>query len=110
MAPDNPNYFSDGYGLYEKHPEGYALVAVRAEDERECYEATPGTVCVKRHAFEGQMYIQQVVLPEGVQQIEEEAFEADFTAGRIETDRCRCVSLLYQSGRNGIAGITGDLG
>ena len=83
VAPDNPNYFSDGYGLYEKHPEGYALVAVRAEDERECYEATPGTVCVKRHAFEGQMYIQQVVLPEGVQQIEEEAFESCQALRRI---------------------------
>ena len=83
VAPDNPNYFSDGYGLYEKHPEGSALVAVRAEDERECYEATPGTVCVKRHAFEGQMYIQQVVLSEGVQQIEEEAFESCQALRRI---------------------------
>ncbi|WP_294786235.1 leucine-rich repeat domain-containing protein [uncultured Eubacterium sp.] len=83
VAPDNPNYFSDGYGLYEKHPEGYALVAVWAEDGRECYEVVPGTVCVKQHAFEGQMYIQQVVLPEGVQQIEEEAFESCQALQRI---------------------------
>lgn len=76
VDPDNQHYFSDGYGLYEKCKNGYALVAVRSEDERDCYEVVPGTVCVKRHAFEGQMYIQEVVLPKGVIRIEEEAFES----------------------------------
>lgn len=99
VAPDNPNYFSDGYGLYEKHPEGYVLVAVRAEDERETYEVASGTVCIARHAFEGQMYIRNVVLSEGVNRIEEEAFEScqalhqiSLPEGllQIEADAFRC--------------------
>lgn len=76
VAPDNPNYFSDGYGLYEKHPEGYVLVAVRAEDERETYEVASGTVCIARHAFEGQMYIRNVVLSEGVNRLKKKLLRA----------------------------------
>lgn len=76
VAPANPYYFSDGYGLYEKREDGYALVAVRAEDQRKQYTVVSGTAVIEQHAFEGQMYIQEVELPEGVLRIEEEAFES----------------------------------
>lgn len=83
VAPENPYYFSDGYGLYEKREDGYALVAVRAEDQRTQYTVDPKTTVIERHAFEGQMYIQEVELPEGVICIEEEAFESCQALRRI---------------------------
>lgn len=76
IDPDNPRYFSDGYGLYERREDGWILLTVRAEDSREIYEVVSGTKYIGTHAFEGQMYIQKVVLPEGLVQIGEEAFES----------------------------------
>lgn len=103
VAADNLYYFSDGYGLYEKHTDGYVLVAVQAEDERESYEVVSGTVCIGTHALEGQMYLQNVILPEGVKRIAEEAFESCQALRRIslpegltelESDAFRCCISL----------------
>lgn len=99
VAQENQHYFSDGYGLYEKQEDGYALVAVRAEDQRVRYTVASNTTVIEQHAFEGQMYIQEVELPEGVISIEKEAFES-----------CQalrgCISVLHQSGRTGTSFYT----
>ena len=83
VAQENQHYFSDGYGLYEKQEDGYALVAVRAEDQRVRYTVASNTTVIEQHAFEGQMYIQEVELPEGVISIEKESFESCQALRRI---------------------------
>ena len=83
VAQENQHYFSDGYGLYEKREDGDALVAVWAEDQRVRYTVASNTTVIEQHAFEGQMYIQEVELPEGVISIEKEAFESCQALRRI---------------------------
>ena len=58
-------------------------MAVRAEDQRVRYTVASNTTVIEQHAFEGQMYIQEVELPEGVISIEKEAFESCQALRRI---------------------------
>lgn len=74
----NPFYHTDGYGLYYiREHNGYkVLAAIQKQDERAEYEVEKGTTEIGCNAFEGQMHLQKVILPETVAVVGEEAFES----------------------------------
>lgn len=76
VEADNPFYKTDGYALYEVNENGKRLVAVQKQDERREYHVEDGTMRIGRNAFEGQMYLQKLILPDSVRVVEEEAFES----------------------------------
>lgn len=76
ISPDNPYYYSDGYGLYEKHPEGNILLAVDLRGERKEYHIPEGTRVIGQGALCGEETIEEVWCPASLRVIEEEAFES----------------------------------
>ena len=76
ISPDNPYYYSDGYGLYQKHPEGNTLLAVDLRGERKEYRIPQGTRIIGQGAFCGEETIEEVWCPTSLRVIEEEAFES----------------------------------
>ncbi len=76
IAAENPYYYSDGYGLYEKHPDGDTILAVDLRGESTGYRIPEGTRVVGRGAFCGQEAIEEVWCPDSLRVIEEEAFES----------------------------------
>ena len=76
IAEGNPYYFSDGYGLYEKHPEGNKILAVDLRGDRTTYSVAEGTTVIGQGAFCGEEYLEEIWLPESLRIIEEEAFES----------------------------------
>lgn len=99
----NPVYQTDGYALYERRGDGWWLVAVQKEDVRTSYQVMDGTSGIADRAFEGQMNLEHLIIPESLTCIGEEAFEScqnlktvDLPEGlvRIEADAFRyCVKL-----------------
>lgn len=81
----NPYYSSDGFGLYRTvrgepivgasgaHV-GRILTAVQKNQERSSYRVAENTRAIGSNAFEGQMYLEEVLLPDTVTIIGEEAF------------------------------------
>lgn len=76
ISPNNPYYYSDGYGLYEKHPDGDIILAVDLRGECTEYRIPAGTRVVGQGAFCGQETIQEVWCPDSLRIMEEEAFES----------------------------------
>lgn len=84
ISPDNPHYYSDGYGLYEKHADGDRLLAVDLREESTVYRIPEGTRVVGQGAFCGQEDITEVWCPDSLRIIEAEAFES-----------CRKLKMVY---------------
>ena len=76
ISPENPYYFTDGYGLFEKNPAGNTLLAVDIRGERLEYHIPEGTVAVGQGAFCGEESIETVWCPSSLRVISEEAFES----------------------------------
>lgn len=76
IGEDNPFYHTDGYALYYQKDGCKSLVAVQKQDERTEYQVEEGTSRVGRNAFEGQVHLQKLILPETVAVVEEDAFES----------------------------------
>lgn len=76
ISPDNPYYYSDGYGLYEKHEQGDTILAVDLRGECTSYRIPEGTRVIGQGAFCGQEAIEEVWCPNSLRVIEEEAFES----------------------------------
>lgn len=76
ISPDNPHYYSDGYGLYQKQPEGDILLAVDLRGERKNYHIPEGTRIIGQGALCGEETIEEVWCPSTLRVIEEEAFES----------------------------------
>lgn len=74
----NPFYHTDGYALYytQEFSKIQVLEAVQKKDRRPEYEVEDGTDQIGQNAFEGQMYLQKVILPESVAVIGDDAFES----------------------------------
>ena len=76
ISPENPYYYSDGYALYEKHPQGDTILAVDLRGEDTEYRIPEGTRVVGQGAFCGQESLEKVWCPDSLRVIEEEAFES----------------------------------
>lgn len=73
---DNSVFQTDGYAMYHLEQGCKTLIAVQKRDERKEYRILDGTSRIGRNAFEGQMHLQKLILPESVFVVEEEAFES----------------------------------
>lgn len=76
IAPENPYYYSGGYGLFEKHPEGNKILAVDLRGEKTSYHIPEGTRVVGQGAFCGEENLEEIWFPESLKVVEEEAFES----------------------------------
>ena len=74
VDPENPWYFTDGYGLYKREDRGIVLLTIQLGDERQEYQPADGTAYIAPRAFCHQQYIQRLTFPESLREIGEEAF------------------------------------
>lgn len=72
VAEDNPNFYCDGYALYQKDDQ--TLLRFYNKDAAQ-YDVLPGTKRIAAWAFADNAFIQSVTLPCGVQSIGNGAFD-----------------------------------
>lgn len=106
ISPENPYYYSDGYGLYQKHPLGDILLAVDLRGERKSYQIPEGTRVIGQGALCGEETIEEVWCPSTLRVIEEEAFESCRRLRKIHFN-----SALESIGTNAFSycALSGDL-
>ena len=74
IAPNNPWFHFDGYGLYRSIKGVKSLVSLDFNDERTFYEIEDGTLRIEDDACRGQEYIEQIVCPDSLTYIGEASF------------------------------------
>lgn len=79
ISPENPWFFTDGYGLYRKSleegREEKELLVVYQPEERTEYSPEEGTTRIGENAVAGNTFLRRVKLPNTVHTIGEAAFE-----------------------------------